>query len=56
MILEKLLTYANHVGLDAEEIGATGDALGNFLKVFTPLSRISACYNLNRTLNARGLG
>ena len=51
LILEKMLTYANHVGLYAEEIGATGEALGNFPQAFTHLSLISACYNLDRALN-----
>ncbi len=51
LVLEKMLTYANHVGLYAEEIGATGQALGNFPQAFTHLSLISACYNLDRALN-----
>jgi GH15 family glucan-1,4-alpha-glucosidase len=51
LILEKMLTYANHVGLYAEEIGATGEALGNFPQAFTHLALISACYNLDRALN-----
>jgi len=51
LILEKMLTYANHVGLYAEEIGTTGEALGNFPQAFTHLSLISACYNLDRALN-----
>ncbi len=51
LVLEKMLTYANHVGLYAEEIGATGEALGNFPQAFTHLSLISACYNLDRALN-----
>lgn len=51
LLLEKMLTYANHVGLFAEEIGATGEALGNFPQAFTHLSLISACYNMDRALN-----
>ncbi len=51
LVLEKMLTYANHVGLYAEEIGSTGEALGNFPQAFTHLSLISACYNLDRALN-----
>jgi GH15 family glucan-1,4-alpha-glucosidase len=51
LLLERMLTYANHVGLYAEEIGATGEALGNFPQAFTHLSLISACYNLDRALN-----
>jgi GH15 family glucan-1,4-alpha-glucosidase len=51
LVLEKMLTYANHVGLYAEEIGPTGEALGNFPQAFTHLSLISACYNMDRALN-----
>jgi GH15 family glucan-1,4-alpha-glucosidase len=51
LILEKMLTYCNHVGLYSEEIGPTGEALGNFPQAFTHLSLISACYNMDRALN-----
>jgi len=51
LILEKMLSYANHVGLYAEEIGPTGESLGNFPQAFTHLALISACYNLDRALN-----
>jgi GH15 family glucan-1,4-alpha-glucosidase len=47
---EKMLTYANHLGLYAEEIGPTGEALGNFPQAFTHLSLISAATNLDRRL------
>lgn len=47
---EKMLTYANHVGLYAEEIGRTGEQLGNFPQAFTHLSLISAAFNLDRAL------
>lgn len=48
--LEKMFTYANHLGLYAEQIGATGDHLGNFPQAFTHLSLISAALNLDRAL------
>jgi GH15 family glucan-1,4-alpha-glucosidase len=48
--LEKMFTYANHLGLYAEQIGATGDQLGNFPQAFTHLSLISAAINLDRAL------
>ena len=50
-MLEKMLTYGNHVGLYAEEIGPTGEALGNYPQAFTHLSLITACYNIDQTLN-----
>jgi GH15 family glucan-1,4-alpha-glucosidase len=51
MIFEKMLTYANHVGLYAEEIGPSGEALGNFPQAFTHLALISAAANLDRALD-----
>ena len=50
LAFEKMLTYANHLGLYSEEIGPTGDSLGNFPQAFTHLALISAAYNLDRTL------
>ncbi len=51
LMLEKMFTYANHVGLYAEEIGPSGEALGNFPQAFTHLSLITACYHIDQTLN-----
>lgn len=51
LMLEKMLTYSNHVGLFAEEVGPTGEALGNFPQAFTHLSLITACYNIDLALN-----
>ena len=48
---EKMLTYANHVGLFSEEIGATGEQLGNFPQAFTHLSLINAAINLDHQLD-----
>ncbi|ROR00195.1 GH15 family glucan-1,4-alpha-glucosidase [Streptomyces sp. 2132.2] len=50
LAFEKMLTYANHVGLYAEEIGRSGEQLGNFPQAFTHLSLISAAFNLDRAL------
>ncbi|MEU6009029.1 glycoside hydrolase family 15 protein [Streptomyces sp. NPDC047453] len=50
LAFEKMLTYANHLGLYAEEIGPTGEQQGNFPQAFTHLSLISAAYNLDRAL------
>jgi GH15 family glucan-1,4-alpha-glucosidase len=51
MVFEKMLTYANHAGLYAEEIGPSGEALGNFPQAFTHLALISAAVNLDRALD-----
>jgi GH15 family glucan-1,4-alpha-glucosidase len=53
LVFEKMLTYANHVGLFSEEIGLTGDQLGNFPQAFTHLSLINAAVNLDRHLDGR---
>jgi GH15 family glucan-1,4-alpha-glucosidase len=50
LAFEKMLTYANHLGLYAEEIGPSGELLGNFPQAFTHLSLISAAHNLDRQL------
>jgi len=51
-IFEKMLTYANHLRLYAEEIGPSGEALGNFPQAFTHMGLISAAFNLNRRLES----
>jgi GH15 family glucan-1,4-alpha-glucosidase len=50
LMFEKMLGYANHVGLYAEEIGHCGEALGNFPQALTHLGLISAAFNLDRVL------
>ena len=56
LMFEKMLGYANHLGLYAEETGPRGEALGNFPQAFTHLALISAAYNLDRTLNGELYG
>ena len=51
LTFEKMLTYANHVGLYSEEIGLTGEQLGNFPQAFTHLALIDAAITLNSALD-----
>ena len=51
LTFEKMLTYANHLGLYAEEIALTGEQLGNFPQAFTHLSLIDAAITLDRELD-----
>jgi GH15 family glucan-1,4-alpha-glucosidase len=51
LVFEKMFTYANHLGLYSEEIGSTGQQLGNFPQAFSHLSLISAAVNLDRQLD-----
>jgi GH15 family glucan-1,4-alpha-glucosidase len=48
---EKAIGYANHLGLYSEELGPSGEHLGNFPQAFTHLALISTAYNLDRTLS-----
>ncbi|NKI41977.1 glycoside hydrolase family 15 protein [Streptomyces physcomitrii] len=50
LALEKMFTYANHLGQYAEQIGVTGEQLGNFPQAFTHLALISAAVNLDRAM------
>jgi GH15 family glucan-1,4-alpha-glucosidase len=47
---EKMLTYANHLGLFGEQLSPGGETLGNFPQAFTHLGLISAAFNLNKRL------
>ncbi len=50
---EKMLGYANHLGLFSEELGPSGEHLGNYPQAFTHLGLISAAYSLDRSLSVR---
>ncbi|OKK21877.1 glucoamylase [Streptomyces sp. CB00455] len=56
LVLEKMMTYANHLGLYSEEIALTGRQLGNFPQAFTHLALIDAAVTLDATLNRAQAG
>ncbi len=56
LTFEKMLGYANHVGLYAEQIDLTGEALGNFPQAFTHLGLISAAINISAALDGKPVG
>ena len=47
LFFEKMLGYANHVGLYAEMLGVQGEHLGNFPQAFTHLGLITAALSLD---------
>jgi GH15 family glucan-1,4-alpha-glucosidase len=51
LALEKMFSYTNHLGLYAEKLGSSGEALGNFPHAFTHLSLITASVRLDRALS-----
>jgi pentatricopeptide repeat protein len=53
LTFEKMQTYGNHLGLYSEEIGSTGEQLGNFPQAFTHLSLVNAAISLNHHLDMR---
>jgi GH15 family glucan-1,4-alpha-glucosidase len=53
LLFERMLGYANHLGLYAEQTSAQGEALGNFPQAFTHLALISAAFNLDRALGQK---
>ena len=48
LYFEKMLGYANHLGLYSEQLGFEGEHLGNFPQAFTHMALISAAYNLDK--------
>jgi GH15 family glucan-1,4-alpha-glucosidase len=51
LLFEKMLGYANHVGLYSEELGRSGQHLGNYPQALTHLALISAATYLDRALS-----
>ncbi|MDH5296234.1 MAG: glycoside hydrolase family 15 protein [Nitrospirota bacterium] len=56
LIFEKMLTYANHLRLYAEEVSHSGEQLGNFPQAFTHFGLITAACNLDLALNTKRAG
>jgi GH15 family glucan-1,4-alpha-glucosidase len=51
LTFEKMMTYSNHLGLFSEEIGLTGEQIGNFPQAFSHLALINAAVNLDYQLD-----
>ena len=56
LLFEKLLGYANHLGLYSEQLGSNGQHLGDFSQEFTHLALISAATYLERTTSGKSEG
>jgi GH15 family glucan-1,4-alpha-glucosidase len=53
LLFERMLGFANHVGLYGEQLSNEGESLGNFPQAFTHLALISAAFDLDRNLGNR---
>jgi GH15 family glucan-1,4-alpha-glucosidase len=53
-LFEKMLSYANDLGLFSEQLGAKGEFLGNVPQAFTHLALISTAFDLDRRLDEAG--
>jgi GH15 family glucan-1,4-alpha-glucosidase len=53
LVFEKLISYANPLGLYSEELSATGEHLGNFPQALTHLAFVSAATYLDRRLETK---
>ncbi|HET9775441.1 MAG TPA: glycoside hydrolase family 15 protein [Gemmatimonadaceae bacterium] len=51
LTFDKMLTYGNHLGLYSEEVGPSGEQLGNFPQAFSHLALITAAVDLDRLLD-----
>ncbi len=56
LVFERMLGHANHLGLFSEEIGPSGEQLGNTPQALTHLALISAAFFLDRELSGAGGG
>ena len=55
-LFEKMLSKGNHIGLYSEEMGLSGEQLGNFPQALTHMGLISAAYNLDKALDGGTVG
>ncbi|MBW4043670.1 MAG: glycoside hydrolase family 15 protein [Acidobacteria bacterium] len=55
LLFEKMMGYSNHLGLYAEQLGESGEHLGNFPQALTHLALISTATYLDRVLSGRNL-
>lgn len=55
LFFEKLLGFANHLGLFSEELSSGGVALGNYPQAFTHLGLVRAATYLDEALDAAGV-
>jgi hypothetical protein len=53
LLFERMISYSNHLGLYAEELGPSGEQLGNFPQALTHLALISAATYLDKQLDER---
>ena len=51
LVFERMLGHANHLGLFSEEVGPSGEQLGNTPQALTHLALISAAFFLDRELS-----
>lgn len=56
LVFERMLGHANHLGLFSEEVGPSGEQLGNTPQALTHLALISAAFFLDRELSGTGSG
>jgi GH15 family glucan-1,4-alpha-glucosidase len=56
LLFEKMVGYSNHLGLYSEQLGRSGQHLGNFPQALTHLALISTASYLDRELSGKGPG